>query len=478
MPRIALFGTSPLPFEPHPVAGPALRTWQFARPLAEDGHDLAIFALRTAGCYPEGAPGVITESPMPRVAVRLMSHGAFSEESAVRAALVEFAPDAIVGAGSLLPTATAARHGDLAPVWADLFGDALSEIQSKGGVYGHESIADELFHAWKLLTATLVRGDRFSALSNPQRLALVGQLGLAGRLGAHNDGTDLVAHIPCGIEGRGAAPLPSREEAAARLGLHELAGESSFVAMWSGSYNTWTDPATLFEGVELAMAREPSLRFLSVGGGTEGYNPRLYADFLARVEASPHRARYIMRGWVPFAEMPAHYALADIGLNVDRFTYEGVLGSRNRVVQFMDHGVAVLSTALSELTVDLAARGLMRTFALGDPGALAGALCAACRVRGGLRAEGARAAAHVREAYNFGVTTQALRAWCASPRRSPDNAELLARKGTLPGPGGYMTEPQRLMDSAHFLPWVEGLSQGQAPGVIARLSALGRKLKG
>ena len=48
----------------------------------------------------------------------------------------------------------------------------------------------------RLLSQLLVRGDRFSAVSERQRLALLGQLGLVGRLTAETVGYELVSNIP------------------------------------------------------------------------------------------------------------------------------------------------------------------------------------------------------------------------------------------------------------------------------------------
>jgi len=478
MSRIAIFGTCPLPFEPLPVAGPALRTMQLARPLWDDGHEVLIIALRTAGCYPEDAPPDITSRPARTAMVRNLSYEMFTDSSVTRAILSSFKPDGIVSAGSLLPASVATNHADIAPVWADLFGDALSEIQSKAGVYGAESTRDEIFHAWKMLTSILVRADRFSALSERQRLATIGQLSLAGRLNGENDGVELTAMIPCGVDEREKSPRPSRAEAAARLSIPELARGDAFVALWAGSYNTWIDGKTLFEGIDRAMDREPRLRYLSAGGGTAGYNPRIYEDFVASVRKSKHRARYHLAGWVPFQSMPDYYAVSDVGLNVDRFTYEGMLGSRNRVIQFLTGGLPVLTTPLTELTSTLAAQGHVRSFPIGDADAFATELLRAAGERATQREQVVQAREFVLKEYGFGVTAAALRAWAANPVRARDNEAILQSGSSLVGAREYSTLPQRHMDSESFLPWLVNLQANQPQGISGRISKLERKLRG
>jgi glycosyltransferase involved in cell wall biosynthesis len=451
---------------------------QLARPLWEDGHEVLILALRTAGCYPEDAPPDITTRPAPTAMVRNLDYKMFTDPSVTRAILASFRPDAIVSAGSLLPASIATNHVDIAPVWADLFGDALSEIQSKAGVYGAVKTRDEIFHAWKMLTSILVRADRFSALSERQRLATIGQLALAGRLNGENDGVELTAMIPCGVDERQKPSRPSRQEAAARLGIPELARGDAFVALWAGSYNTWIDGKTLFEGIDRAMDREPRLRYLSAGGGTAGYNPRIYEDFIARVETSKHRARYHLADWVPFHAMPDYYAASDIGLNVDRFTYEGMLGSRNRVIQFLAGGLPVLTTPLCELVAILAAEGHLRTFQIGDAEAFAAQLLRTVGERATLSDEVASASEYVMREFGFGATTAALRAWASKPVRAADNEALLKSGSPLVGAREYATLPQRHMDSESFLPWLVNLQSNQPQGLSGRISKLEKKLRG
>ncbi|GAB4315211.1 MAG: hypothetical protein Kow0059_07190 [Candidatus Sumerlaeia bacterium] len=483
--RVVIFGTCPLPWEPYPVAGPALRTFQLMRPLWEAGCEVLIIALRTPGVYPADVGDLCTTRPFERVEFCHADYKIFTQREWVRRKIESFRPDAIVGAGSLLPNFEAGRWAGLAPFWADVFGDPVSELQSKGGAYGHDSTRGDLHHVWNLLTAVLLRGDRFSTLSGPQRLALIGQLGLCGRLNAHTDGLDLVASIPCGVDERDEAAQAEpermadeqRREAAGRLGLAEAFAAASadggrpFILLWAGSYNTWIDEATLFSGVEQAMAADPHIVFVSAGGGTEGYNPEIYERFRRRVEASRYRSRFAMLGWRPIGEMPRYYALADVGLNVDRYTYEGVLGSRNRVVQFLKFGVPVLSTSLSEITTTLAARDLITTFPIGDARAFSETILRLSRHPAALTDQARRGRRFVLDEFGFEKTTQPLLAWVADPRRAPDNAAALAVTGALPGPpGSYTLDFQRLLDSERFMPWIREIeARANRPGLLRKL---------
>jgi glycosyltransferase involved in cell wall biosynthesis len=367
-----------------------------------------------------------------------------------------FRPDAIIGAGSLLPDYEASECADIAPFWADVFGDPLSELQSKGGVYGHEETTAAIHHVWKLITAVLLRGDRFSGLSEPQRLSLIGELALAGRLNGANDGIDLVVSIPCGVDEYdeaaknqpAALSIKKKQAIAKKLGLESIFKSSTpFVLLWSGSYNTWIDEATLFAGVEAAMEKIPGLIYLSVGGGSAGYNPRVYDQFVERVEKSKFRERFILLGWRPVDEMPQWYALADLGLNVDRFTYEGLLGSRNRVVQFLKYGVPVLSTELSEITRTLSQKKLISTFPMSDAKGFASAISRIAKKSDALRKQALRGREFVLNEYGFAYSTSAIQEWAVDPQRAPDNALALKKSGSLPCLDNYTLPFQLNLDA-------------------------------
>ena len=54
MTRVLVVGHSPLPWEDLTKSyGPGTRTWQFAQPLLEDGHDVTVLASRIPFVYPD-----------------------------------------------------------------------------------------------------------------------------------------------------------------------------------------------------------------------------------------------------------------------------------------------------------------------------------------------------------------------------------------------------------------------------------------
>ena len=135
--------------------------------------------------------------------------------------------DAIIGMGTVMPDATAARMRDIAPVWIDLTGDPLAEIQSKAEAYPDESNELLRVHVTRLMEHCLRGGDRFSGVSQAQCHALIGQLGLIGRLNQATAGQQMVYSLPIG-----AAPVLHKNESAPPIFRGTQCPTDAFVVAW------------------------------------------------------------------------------------------------------------------------------------------------------------------------------------------------------------------------------------------------------
>ena len=446
--RVLVFGSCPLPVEKDlPAQGPGIRTWQLMKPVCDFDHTVCAALLRTEGLYQGLTGDSVVSTPYKNLTVYNMRYEAFSDKERVRKIAEEFKPDAVLGAASVLPNFMASQVADLAPFWADCFGDPIAEIQAKAEIYGAERCAEELFGVWKYYRAVLSCADQFSALSDAQNHALAGQLALLGRLGCETSGFPFIYTIPCGVED---APQEFPQSSEPFLRGRKFP-ENAFVVCFSGSYNTWMDADYMFEVLEESMRRIPNLFFLSIGGGTKGYNEKIYEDFCAKVSASPHKDRYILCGWVPFQDVPRYYAQSDVGINIDRFTYEGVLGSRNRILQFLAHGLPVVTTPLSEISIQLAKRGLVNCFRMkNEKGCtfvtepLPLLLQNLSSDPEKLKKAGRLAQKVILEEYNFTRTAAPLLDWLVAPTRSPDNEIRIKRKSSEEPV--YLNEIERLND--------------------------------
>ena len=197
------------------------------------------------------------------------------------------------------------------------------------------------------------------------------------------------------------------------------------------------------------MGRDSRLHLVSTGGAIPGLDTGTYARFEALVARSPHRERFHLEGWVRAERVASYAAEADVGVLAERSLYEGLLGSRNRIVQWMGAGLPVVCSRVGEIADLLAERELGLTFPAGDTDALAERLLWAAGSAEEFRAMAARAAEYARAELSFGATTRPLTAWAADPRPAPD-ARSRAR---VRGPLDHATLRQRLAAVGRRIPF-------------------------
>lgn len=445
MTRVLVAGLSPLPFENARMSyGPGIRTWQLAWSLARAGHDVRLVAMRSPGYDHAAAPD---REARAGVAIERVSDVAFLDPSRMRRAVRDHRPDALVGA-SLYGSAALAPVAAGRPFWADQFGHAMAEAQAKAAVEGRNW---PVAHTWRLVAPVLRAADRLSVVSERQRYAAIGELGAAGRLTAETCGYELVAVIPCALVPPGETPprAPGPRERRVR-GL--LVPGDAFVVLWSGGFNVWSDVDTLAQGLATAMDREPRLHFVATGGAIPGLDSSTWDRFRDLACRSPHRERLHLEGWVPAERVADYVEEADLGVLADRPVYEGLLGSKNRVLQWMGAGLPVLYNRLGDLGDLLAERELGLTFAPGDAGALAERLAWAAGHAEETRRMAARARDVAERELTFEATTRPLVVWAADPRCAPDAASRRRARG----PADHAGWRQRAAGLARRLPGVRG----------------------
>ena len=448
-------------------AGPGLRAAHLASTIAAEGHSVLLLAVLDGH---EAAPVVAGRATQDAARVGLE----FTSErdlmsAAMRRRIEEFAPDAVVGV-TVYAAALAVRLHLGLPLWADVFGDLMAEAQAKAARTGNDW---SLVHFWTLLEIVLEGADRFSAVSVAQSHALIGQLGLAGRLSSRTAGDEMVATIPCAAEcpaeaaDRDAASL-DRDAARRDLGF----GLDEFVLLVSGGVNTWCDVETLCRGLEDAMSADPRLRLVVTGGPIPGHDEASHAALLAglrAIDAPPHgsrggavadvaggsgaiaaprvsllgsprasvlgRPRVSVLGWIESTRLAAVYAACDLALHIERPLYERLLGGENRVVEWLAHGLPVVTTGLSETGKELLAAGLALACRPGDARDLARTLRDAAPRRAELADTGRRGRDWVEAHRGPALTASPLLRWCADPRAARDrDGARLVRLGLLTHP--------------------------------------------
>ncbi len=408
MTRVLVCGLCPLPFENTLRSfGPGIRSWQFARSLANAGHRVHLLAMMIPGSY-EDSDAVRSER-RDGVDIERLTDEEFFDPARIEARIAELRPEALVGAtiyGSNILALTRPK----VPFWADQFGHVMAEAQAKA------CLEDEdwpLPHFWKLLEPVLLSADRLSAVSRRQRFANIGELGVVGRLNSKTCGYELTAVIPCAV-------VPAEGAPPRGVLRGSVVPEDAFVVLWSGGYNVWTNVDTLFAGLEIALGKNERIHFVSTGGAIEGHDDSTYRDFRDRILGSRHRRRYHLQGWVRAELIPSYQAEADLGVLAEAPIYEGRLGSKNRLVQWMGAGLPVLYNRMGDLGSLLAEKKLGLTFGIGDAAAMAERILWAADHPEALRRTRRRARRYAQTELSFEATTRELVSWAENPSRAPD----------------------------------------------------------
>ncbi|MDH3403499.1 MAG: glycosyltransferase [Acidobacteriota bacterium] len=408
--RILVCGLCPLPFEnTSRNYGPGIRTWQLAKGLAGDGHSVRVVAMVIPGVYEEGE--LAAAETVDGISIRRLDGAAFLDPAVIRREIRQLRPGALVGA-TIYGSLALAQCGPAQPLWADQFGHVMAEAQAKAALEGENWPVPRW---WRMVLPVASRADRISVVSERQRYAAIGELGAIGRLTGETCGYEFTSVIPCGLVEE--PPFASGSAAVVR---GRAVPADAFIVLWSGGYNVWSDVETLFAGLDAAMEAEESVVFVSTGGAIDGHDDSTYARFRELVAASAHRSRYHLAGWVKREAVPAYVAEADLGVLTDRPMYEGTLGSKNRVVQWLATGLPAVYNRVGDIGDYLARGRFGLTFPVGDAAALGERILWAARNRDELAEMAERARRACRRDFSFTATTVDLRAWAAAPSHAPD----------------------------------------------------------
>jgi glycosyltransferase involved in cell wall biosynthesis len=409
MSRVALFGVGPLPVEnPDRIHGTSMRVWHFARPLMQAGHEVHLLAMRSTNR--ESQDTSIKTASLDGVSYTLVDEVAhFHKDAFIQEYLNEVKPNAVVGV-NLFPAVRACQCAGNLPVWADLNGFALGEAQMKAA---QECDDFYLRHFWSYERVALLHADRFSTCSTPQMYALAGELALAGRLNCNTAGYRFIDVVP------NARSLDAPHDSGFRL-RGNIVDRNAHIVLWSGGYNTWLDSGTMLECLLLAMDRDEAMHYVSTGGTLDGYDEITYPAFKRAAGASRHSKRFHFLDWIPSGDLPGCLADADVGINVDCWCYESLIGARNRLTDMLKAGLPIVTTLASEISHAVKDAGAGVTFPCDD--AEVGAKALLSLVGDEERKQRMKQAARAlfEQAYTDTISVASLLQWLENPQKAPD----------------------------------------------------------
>lgn len=423
--KLFVIGVGPLPFyhSPRPMTALSDGTWQLIQPLLEDGHQVRAVTME----FGQREEPQIEYIHRPEQISPRFEHQAFPEPLSdtrrkisrrVQQSLSAFQPQAVISAGSVIASWVTTQLKHTLPLWYDVKGAFIPELQLRM----ESPDAAATFETFSVYKQMLLRGDRFSAVTERQADMLMGELGMVGRLNPLTLNDSLVTVKPTGLP-----PDSPRRQVNTHRVRGRLCGEKDFVLFSSGGFNTWQDTRTFFETVERVLTARNDACFVCIGGGIGGHHDKGYQMFKDWIAASAVRDRCFLEGWVPQDQVVEYESEADLGLNFDLDVPESRYGDRSRFLSWMARRVGIATTPVSPPSASLVREGLALGLPVGDSEGAAEAVLDLMKDRRRLEQMTYNAETFARTRWSYRETTRHLRAWAKEPVHAGDNREWFFR---------------------------------------------------
>lgn len=337
-----------------------------------------------------------------------------------------FQPQAIIAVGGKAALFACRTCAEL-PLWVDLPENILelAQVRADEDEFG----ADYLHAKRENLLVVLRRADVFSCLSDAQGYALIGQLGLAGRINRHTVEYSFLYGIPV-LAPRGLQDVRREPCRPPAISIEDLA--VAFAPHWSPNPDLETLAAAL------AWATEQNPRIVLVVLTTDSLSED--RNHVAALEAACARPGHAVRRqlvMVPDGRQEAQVlAGCDLAICPDRLSYEAVMAARAWVVGALGLGVPVVVTRGSAFAEMVERSGSGYCVPMDSPRALADVIVHAAVHRQALVEMGTRGRALVE---SLPLPTQALAPlfrWAETPWHAPDWGTAYTNAGSNALPAG------------------------------------------
>ncbi|MBD8538748.1 glycosyltransferase family 4 protein [Frigoribacterium sp. CFBP 8751] len=384
------------------LAGPAIRAWEIATILHDEGHAVTVASLRSVSRSTDDFHVV-----------------EFTPENAE--ALVD-AHDILLFQGGFYASMPWLRDKPQVQIM-DLYDPFhLEFLHRQHGMDKRE--VDRVFAELTTeLNAQLSRADLVLCASTRQRDLWIGQLAALGRVrpsveDVEDDVIDeLVRIVPFGVPDTPFAPTRH-----ALRGVVPGVGTDDFVLIWGGGIYDWFDPLTLIRAVDVARAEIPQIRLFFLAkvhpnAGIDGHAVPDQAVSLAK-ELGIYGTHVIFNeDWVAYDDRASYLGDADLGVTTHPVGLETRFSFRTRNLDYIWAGLPLITTE-GDVFEDLIVRhGFGTTVKAGDVEALASAIVAAAS-DDDLRARWSRAARDLAATMTWRKNLAPLVSFCRDPRRA------------------------------------------------------------
>jgi glycosyltransferase involved in cell wall biosynthesis len=393
------------------MAGPSIRSFEFARVLSADGHRVTL-----ASPFPSDLP------PQP---FAVTTYDASSLPNLVAQHRV------VVLQGWVMERFPLLREADVRLV-VDLYDPFPLEVLILFGKEAMEKRLEAQRDSIRAVTDQIRDGDLFLCASEKQRDYWLGWLTAASRVNPLTHQQDptlraLIDVVPFGVP----AEAPRRQRPAMR-GVIDGVDDDDLVVLWGGGIYNWFDPVTLIRGVGIAAQSLPRLRLVFMSTGHP--NPEIQTMW-TQVEARRVATELGLNGthvffnesWVAYGDRASWLLEADMGVSTHFDHVETRFSFRTRILDYFWAGLPVICTAGDTLADDIQRLGIGITVAPESPEAVARALVELGGDAARRRDCGARSAAHA-ASLTWPAVAAPLRRFCADPRPAADRLAGMARQ--------------------------------------------------
>ncbi len=367
--RILVFGISPLPEEnPDRLTCPEIRTSIIVNYLKKN-YKICLISIRGPCSYYKESPPDMYYTDKFGFEHYSLHKKLFSETKYIKELSFNFKPDLLIGI-NIFTSYHAAITGLQIPFWADLNGSMIMQGQLKSFIENEPNLIRRFLEIEKTI---IQRADKFSVVSRSQKFELVGELGIFGRLIKFTSGYEFIEIVP--------EPIMNLENIGDNCSKNKrFFEEEDFVVLWIGGYSDRRDIEFLFKVLEGSMKENPKIKFLSIGGDIEGHTTKKFKELKELVKDSPFKENFKLIGWVKTEDVSNYCSSCDFGINIDRNSYETLMGARYRIVEMMRNKLPVITTLGSEITTLIKDKNLGYTSRINDTNGFINNLVSASRL--------------------------------------------------------------------------------------------------
>jgi glycosyltransferase involved in cell wall biosynthesis len=322
------------------------------------------------------------------------------------------------------------------PFWADMNGWIMAEMQAQAVVNRSNAFLSKGYEMEKNI---LIRADKVSTVSTPQKYAVLGELALLGRLRYENFHHRFVETIPNTQKIFEKDISSLKEENNKNIYKRNIQKQISqirkqkdaFICAHIGGFNAWGDERTLFYSFQKAIKKNPNIHLFIIGGILKGIDEKSYPRFEKRVQKDKDIRKNIhFMGWLNAKDIPHVYEYIDTVINIDFDCPETQTGARNRLTEALKFGIPVLTTLGSEVSYQIIQAQAGIGIKSGNDESLCSALIELSERSDMRKKMSQNGKKLLQKAFSSEKIMSSFQSWLKAPKRSPDKGKILPFSGS------------------------------------------------